>query len=338
MKNIAVQLDCSGIGDIISSVPSIRLLHKLYKKNILVFTHNTEILKNYPYIDVKIIDENEIDKISKDSNWTLLKTFDLSKDIHPRIDIRQFHANKLGIQLLPEEMNIEFYPDEYSPIKNLPKNYIVIHPVKSWPSRSWEEYRWQKFVKIINEYNIPIIAVGKTSSESGTYNTQKPTYDINIKNGLNLMNKISLHQTWHIINKSTLVVTMDSGILHLAGMTNTAIIQLGSSIDPRFRAPYRNNRQDYKYKYISGNCKLLCASDMNYYMKYNGHFNKMAPLPFCLEVAESIGDQNVNSEVYKCHPSVIDIVDESVKMYNIYKSKEIKTKVLTSNKGKIITN
>lgn len=336
MKNIAIILGCSGIGDIISSIPSIRLLHNLYKKKILVFTHNIEILKNYPYIDVKNINENEISEISKDSNWIVIKTFDLKKDLHPRIDIRQFHANKLGIQLLPEEMNIEFYPDNYIPIIDLPENYIVIHPVKSWPSRSWEEHRWQKFIDVMNTYDISIVAVGKEASEVGTYNTKKPTFDIKIKNGLNLMNKSSLHQTWHILNKATLIVTMDSGILHLAGMTDTAIIQLGSSIDPRFRAPYRNNKQDYKYKYISGDCKLLCASDMNYYMKYNGDFNKIAPIPFCLEKIESIGNQELNSNIYTCHPTIGDVADESLRMYNIYKSKKKITTILTEDIGKII--
>jgi len=286
-------------------------------------------------MDVKPVDENEINKIVNDTNWTYFNTFDTSKDIHPRMDIRQFHANKLGFQLLPEEMNIEFYPDKYKPIK-LPENYIVIHPVKTWPSRSWEEHRWQKFINIMNEYNIPVVAVGKESSEPGTFNTQKPTYNISIKNGINLMNKISLHQTWHILNKSTIVVTMDSGILHLAGTTDTAIIQLGSSIDYKFRAPYRQNRQDYKFSYVSGNCKLLCASDMNYYMKYNNRHNTPAPLPFCLEHPESIGNQNVDPNIYLCHPSTGDVVDETLRIYDMYKTVVKETKVLKENKGTIV--
>jgi hypothetical protein len=46
-------------------------------------------------------------------------------------------------------------------------------------------------------------------------------------------NKTSLSQAWNILNKSTCVVTMDSGILHLAGTTDTHILQLGSSIPLR---------------------------------------------------------------------------------------------------------
>lgn len=335
MKNIAIHLACSGIGDIISSIPTIKYLHNLYKKKILVFTHNTDLLKNYHYITEKEIDKDEIKKINNDKNWILLNTFDTSKDLHPRIDIRQFHTNKLGFQLLPDEMNIKFYPDKYEPIKNLPENYVVIHPVKTWPSRTWEQYRWQNLINTLNDYNIPVIAVGKNSSEHGTYNTQKPTFNVDIKLGLNLLNKISIHQTWHILNKAVVVVTMDSGILHLAGTTDTAIIQLGSSINPKFRAPYRNNRQNYKYSYISGECKLMCASNLNYFMKYNTQFNIMPPLPFCLERSETIGDQSIDPNKYKCHPSICDVSDETIRFYNLYKKENKKTKIKTGNKGVI---
>ena len=70
-----------------------------------------------------------------------------------------------------------------------------------------------------------------------------------------------------MINHSVCVVTMDSGILHLAGTTDAWIVQLGSSIHPEFRAPYRQGSQDYKYRYVKGTCNLHCASDMKYYLR-----------------------------------------------------------------------
>ena len=287
---------------------------------------------------VKDIKDDELEQTNKDPNYLVINTFDLAKDIHTRMDIRQFHATKLGMQLLPEEMNIEFYPDEFKNIF-LPQNYVVAHPVKTWPSRTWEEDKWQKFINKMYDNNIPVVAIGKSSSEPGTFNTQKPTFDIDIKNGINLLNELSLHQTWHILNKSTVVVTMDSGILHLAGTTDTGIIQLGSSINPKLRAPYRNNSQEYKYKYIDGECKLLCASNPSYFLKYNGIFNKMAPVPFCLERPETFGNQEVNDDIYKCHPSVNDISEEAIRMYHSYKKVNTEApnqQILTENKGKIV--
>jgi ADP-heptose:LPS heptosyltransferase len=61
------------------------------------------------------------------------------------------------------------------------------------------------------------------------------------------MNKTSISETWHIINNAAAVITMDSGILHLAGTTETTILDLGSSIKPEFRIPYRINLVNHIY-------------------------------------------------------------------------------------------
>jgi hypothetical protein len=118
---------------------------------------------------------------------------------------------------------------------------------------------------------------------------------------------------------------MDSGILHLAGTTDTHIIQLGSSIDHRLRSPYRNGTQDYKYSYISGECKLLCASDMKYNIRHNGNHKIMPPVAFCLERQETIGqDIDPDPNLYKCHPTVDQVFEEIKKNYTF------------PNKGKIL--
>ena len=68
-------------------------------------------------------------------------------------------------------------------------------------------------------------------------NINKPTKNLNFKYGLDLTNKLNISQCWHVINKSKYFITMDSGLLHLAGTTDTEIIQLGSSINNKLRAP-----------------------------------------------------------------------------------------------------
>jgi len=122
-----------------------------------------------------------------------------------------------------------------------------------------------------------------------------------------------LSQAWNIINNSICVVTMDSGILHLAGTTDTHIIQLGSSIDPEYRAPYRNGSQEYKYKYIGGNCKLFCASNMKYYLRdwetgYDGAtpLQSVPLIDTCLE----------HKKIIDCHPNVDDVFDSILSIWN----------------------
>ena len=118
---------------------------------------------------------------------------------------------------------------------------------------------------------------------------------------------------------------MDSGILHLAGTTDTYILQLGSSVHPKLRAPYRNGRQDYKYSYILGGCDKFCASDMKHCIFHNSKHSIMPPVAFCLETPESIGqDVEPDKNIYLCHPTVEQIFTEVVKNYKF------------PNKGKII--
>jgi len=313
MKKISIILSCNGIGDILSSIPSIRYLHNTYGYNIPVFTHNVDIFKNFPYIDVYPFDEH----VNYQDEFEIISTFQIHKNVHTRVDIRQLHAKELKIELLPSEMHLEYFPDEYIEIPELPEDYVVIHPSKTWPSRTWNPERWQNLTNKLIKEGIKVVIIGKDSSERGTYNTEKPVFDI--ENGINLVNKLNLDQTWHVLDKSNLVITMDSGILHLVGTTDTYFIQLGSSINPIFRTPYRNGKQNYKSSYIQGDCELFCASDSKYSIKFNGRYDVIPPVPFCLERKETIGDKNnLDSDIYRCQPTTDKVYYEVIDIYNHY--------------------
>ena len=59
--------------------------------------------------------------------------------------------------------------------------------------------------------------IGKDDSENGFFNIDKKVFDFDNIKGTNLLNKTNLSQAWEIINNADCFVTMDSGILHLAG-------------------------------------------------------------------------------------------------------------------------
>ncbi len=318
INKILVLIGSQSIGDTLCAIPTIKHLSNVYNKKIHVFTYQPELLKNYPYIILS-------DNYNTDENDLLIESFRPDIFVHSRTDIRQLHAMSAGFQLLPEELEIDFYADTYEPILDLPKNYIAIHPSKTWPSRSWEKDRWQELIYKLNDLNIPVVIIGKNSSEFGTYNIEKPVYELNVKLGLDLTNKINIHQTWHILNKASIIITMDSGILHLAGTTDTHIIQLGSSIDPRFRSPYRKGTQQYKYSYILGKCNIFCASNMTYCIKHNDKHTIMPPVAFCLERPETINqDVDPDPTKYICHPETNQVLHEVIKNY------------IFPNQGKII--
>lgn len=304
-ERLLLKIHSPSLGDTIACTPTLRKLYKSYGKKITVATHHKELFKNNQYVDECFsFSELQDQKIKfKETFETFLnvgKKNDLGVEKkHNTIDIRQFHAVDLGFMLNDNEMEYDYIPDSYQYINDLPEKYVCLHVSNTWPSRTYSQNNWQKIINILNNNGISVVLVGKNSSEQGFYNIDKPVQNLKLLKGLDLTNKLSLSQVWHVINKSDCFITMDSGLLHLAGATDTFIVQLGSSINNKLRAPYRNGSQDYKYKYISGSCDIFCASDIKYGAKEWNTIQGVPPLINCLE----------NKNSFECHPSSEQIVD-----------------------------
>jgi ADP-heptose:LPS heptosyltransferase len=315
VKPICLNLsDCNGLGDLISATPTIKKLSESYQQNIVVLSNHPEIFKSNPYVSKSYkyasvdIDYINANYIVHNSFYNVGKKNEYGVEYkHNMIDIRQFHAIHLGFTLEPKEMDCF-----YSPITDLKHEipfdkYVVIHPVSTWENRTWDAIKWMELTERLNQKGIAVVSLGKDSSETGFFNVQKPVFNFEIKYGLNLMNKTSVDDCWHIIKGATCIVTMDSGLMHLAGTTDTDIIQLGSPINNKLRAPYRKGTQGYKYTYVRGSCELMCCSDMKYGVREWGNIQGVAPLIKCLE----------NKEKYECHPDVDSVIEKIIEIFEV---------------------
>jgi ADP-heptose:LPS heptosyltransferase len=310
MKEICINIaGCNSLGDTLCATPIVRKISKSYNRKVHVISKHPDLFKNSPYVDRNIpYTDEEFDRVNKE--YEVMSTFDVSyKDNgvcnkHNVMDIRQLHAINLGFMLTKDEMTLDYIPNEDVTLPHLPNKYVLIHPVQNWNSRTWPAKNWQMLTQLLNEKGISVISIGKNSSELGGSNVDKPVFDFPIKLGYNLMNQTSLDQTWHLINNSMCFVTMDSGLLHLAGTTDAEIIQLGSSINPEFRTPYRNGSQEYKYHYVRGGCGLNCASDMKYGVQEWGSIQGIPSLVNCLE----------RKETFECHPSVLHVYNKIIEI------------------------
>jgi hypothetical protein len=312
MKNICLDLsECNGLGDLICATPAIKKVSEAYDKKILVISKMPEVFKNNPFVE-KSIKVSSVDMGYVKENYIVHNSFyNVGKKNergveykHNTIDIRQFHAINLGFMLGKDEMECFYLPTAECSFDLPEKPFVLIHPVSTWPSRTWAAENWMNLTKELNERGINVVSIGKDSSETGFFNVQKPVFNFQIEKGLNLMNKTSISDCWHLMINSSAFVTMDSGLLHLAGTTDVPIIHLGSSIKPEFRIPYRDNRQDYKYQYIRGGCGLECASNMKYGVETWGDIQGVQPLIGCCE----------KKETYECHPSVKQVLDKLIEM------------------------
>ena len=316
MKKVCLDLtESRGLGDTICATPIVRKLYETYGYKIAVITQHPEVFQRNPYVsELYFPDTTDFNVIIE--KYTVFNSFHKPNHEdcrgvvphHNVMDLRQFHATNLGFMLSDYEMSMDYVPREFEPIEGLPERFVLIHPVTTWASRTWSEQRWLTLTTLLNESGIAVVSVGKDSSEVGYSNVQKPVFNFPISLGLNLLNQTDISQTWWLMNKSMCFVTMDSGLLHLAGTTDSHILQLGSSVKPDFRAPYRNNTQSYKYDYVSGSCNIFCASDLKYAVKEWGTINSVPSLVNCLE----------KKPTFECHPNVIDVYNKIMKITENY--------------------
>lgn len=305
MKEIFIKVNSKSLGDTLASTPSIRKVAKSYNSKVNVVTHVKELFENNNNIK-NVYSFQEFEKLKLNKDKEIFETFcgigvkneNGVEKKHATIDIRRFHAMDLGFDLLPEEMHYDYTANNDKFIE-IDKKYVCLHISKTWDSRTYSSENWQTIISCLEQLNYYVVLVGNNASEVGFFNINKTVHNLKLNNGLDLTNKLNLSQLWHLLDKSLCVITMDSGILHFAGTTDTYIIQLGSSINNKLRAPYRNGSQDYKYKYISGPCDIFCASNMKYGVKEWGSINGVPPLVSCLE----------KKATFECHPNPFEVIE-----------------------------
>jgi hypothetical protein len=292
-KQVLVLHSQVGIGDNLAATPLIKKVHDIFNQKVIVLTYLPFVFINNPYIEQVIkIDNNNINDVinSYDKNsYDIHNIFDIMNLNWRMVDHKQLCAYNFGLQLKPTELGMQFYPDDFIDIENLPDNFICINPSETEPERTWGNKNWQTFIDLIQEH-IPVVAIGKN-----TYldpNLSKTFSNINIKNGLNLLNHESqntLSQAYHIICKSKTFVTMNNGlyILSLCNLHNH-ITELATSWDTSF---YRM-RNGFNINYLKGKCEAMCLSNPKISIEYTGGINILKS-----------GVCYLNKPSYECHPT-----------------------------------
>lgn len=263
-----------GLGDVMQTTPFIRKLYNAYQQKVNIFGHieHEEFFKNNPYVNSYtnkfLVNFEEIQE-----NFEIFTIFSQEGTSYWQSDLRQLAAMSAEISLKEYELELDFFPDEYEPIIELPENYILINPRIIGGDRAWSKEKWQYLINELNNLNIPVVTLGKNKIDC--------YQDLQIQNGVNLVDDYrqkNLSQTWHLINNSKIFVTFDTGMYILAGTTKTHILQIGGSYDPYFHSPVRNGLRDYKCTHVRGYCPLFsCRDNLTNNVKEHGSIRFLSP-------------------------------------------------------------
>ena len=319
-KEVILKINSFSFGDTLSATPTLRKLAQAYAKKIIVCSYKPFLFENNPYVKFHIKLDDFKEELYKECE--VLNTFNSIggpnklgvQTNYTAVDIRKIHCSELGFDLRPDELHYDYYPGEVEFGKDDMEflntgNYIVIHIGQNWPSRTWSKDNYENLIKRLNDSGYDVALVGfDVGVEPGSFKTEKSCYDFkNFDfNGVSFMNRTTLDQDLYITRNAKLCITMDTGQLHLAGCTDVEILYMGASVNPLWRAPFRNGSQDYKMTFVGGSCTAFCASDITHAVMEHSTINMIPPLPFCLE----------NRPTYECQPSSNQVFEAALKILN----------------------
>jgi len=257
---------CSGLGDIVMCTALTHELHKKYPFLQIYFrTNHPEVFRNNPDIHGVIKG-----KMETSAPIMLIKDYGLYLDLNFAFESTLVSGNKgklheddymtkSRLKILFEQAGIEM-PDTvklvYKPTK---KEYVTARKVFSsmrykknivYTLNSLSPYRTYPIKHsiavisaLIKKYNVIVIGNSNIIWQNGhpftkAFTSFKQTIPKDI---LRDCQELDLRDILALVAYSDVVVTPDTGVLHVAAATNTPCVALFGNIDPRLRCEYYNN-------------------------------------------------------------------------------------------------
>ena len=115
--------------------------------------------------------------------------------------------------------------------------YVVLFPGATVKERMWPKENFKEIADWLDKKGIKVVVVGgKSEVKLGEYIVQDTL------KGINLANKTSLKETAEILANSRLLLTVDSGIMHLAFAVGTPVVALfGPGIEEKWAPKGKNS-------------------------------------------------------------------------------------------------
>ena len=306
----------SSIGDIVLTTPVVRMLKKQLNAQVHYLTKSSyvSLLKNNPYIDSVYQIENSITEVIADLKK---EKYDYVIDLHSnlrtqilkfrlgvtaksfnKLNMEKFMLTNFKIDNMPKIHIVDRYLEtvKHLGIKNdnqgldfflsardkidisiFPKDYIVFviggqHATKILPN--------EKIISIIKKVNKPVLLVG------GPEDFERGEQIIaNTNNTINTCGKYSILQSASLVQQAKMVITHDTGMMHIAAAFQQKIFSVWGNTVPEFGMyPYLESEQSKRIEVKGLNCRP--CSKIGYDKCPKGHFKCMQEIDENLFLSE----------------------------------------------------
>lgn len=252
-ERIAVSLKCEGMGDCLFAIPVLKKIARTKRTpGVLdIYTRHPELFVHCPYVG-KAHPFDELAKLPGDAK--LITLFELDRLPHWAIDTFDFISVPVGLGSLSfREKQLEYFPGEPDEAAAFD---VVLNTSMTWPSRSWSLDNWQRLASRLIDRGLTVAVVG-ADTQSVADGMLKRSFPL--EGCVNLVNRLSLDQTYYTIRKAGLFVSCQNGLSVLSGATDTELVILDMSIEWSKRAIYRHEDPLYKVTYAKGDCLEYCC-------------------------------------------------------------------------------
>lgn len=252
-ERLAILLSCEGMGDSLFAIPVLKKLQSVRKETDFdIYSRYPKLFTNCPYVE-NSYPISRLDELPGETK--LLNLFKLDRLPHWAMDTFNFISVPLGLgELSFREKQLEYFPVEPDRADAFD---VVLSTSRTWPSRSWPLDHWQRLADVLVAQGFTVAVVGKDTT-SHADGMEKRSFAL--EGCHDLVNRLSLDQTYYTIQKTGLFVSCQNGLSVLSGATNTELVILDMSIEWSKRAIYRDANPLHKITYVKGDCLQYCGT------------------------------------------------------------------------------
>jgi ADP-heptose:LPS heptosyltransferase len=306
----------SSIGDIVLTTPVVRMLKKQLNAQVHYLTKSSyvSLLKNNPYIDSVYQIQNSISEVIADLKK---EKYDYVIDLHNnlrtqilkfrlgmpaksfnKLNMEKFMLTNFKLDKMPKIHIVDRYLEtvKHLGVKNdnqgldfflsdrdkvdvsiFPKDYIVFviggqHATKILPN--------EKIISIIKKVNKPVLLIGGPEDAYRGEEIAKACNKV-----VNTCGKYSILHSASLVQQATMVITHDTGMMHIAAAFNKKIYSVWGNTVPEFGMyPYLESEQSKRIEVKGLNCRP--CSKIGYDKCPKGHFKCMQEIDENLFLSE----------------------------------------------------
>jgi heptosyltransferase-3 len=125
---------------------------------------------------------------------------------------------------------------------DLPKNYILIHPVAKWKFKYWERDRFAKIIDYIKSKKYEVILTSSPNEYEKSY--LNDIYNLCKNKPILYPGKFTLEEMKIVVKNAKLFIGVDTAIMHMASAYDIPIVALFGHSDADIWGPWENHLED----------------------------------------------------------------------------------------------